>query len=77
MTLKKYQDRTLAVVKAYFERLQFKSAVEAYDEVTQEGDIRLRLGKEYGYKSPKGLEDGKRPILVFLECHAHFLVTRS
>ena len=56
MTLKKYQDRTLAVVKAYFERLQFKSAVEAYDEVTQEGDIRLRLGKEYGYKSPKGLE---------------------
>lgn len=60
MTLKKYQDRTLAVVKAYFERLQFKSAVEAYDEVTQEGDIRLRLGKEYGYKSPKGLEDAPR-----------------
>ncbi|MCQ2395501.1 MAG: DEAD/DEAH box helicase family protein [Kiritimatiellae bacterium] len=56
MDLKNYQRRTLDVVKAYFERVQFKSAQEAYEETTADGDIRLRLGREYGYRIPRGLE---------------------
>ena len=57
MTLTRYQNNTLAAVKAYFERCAFESPEVAYKTVTAEGDIRLRLGSDYGYKTPKGMED--------------------
>ena len=57
MTLTRYQNNTLAAVKAYFERCAFESPEAAYKTVTAEGDVRLRLGADYGYKSPKGMED--------------------
>ncbi len=57
MTLTHYQDHTLAAVKAYFERCAFESPEAAYKTVTAEGDTRLRLGADHGYKSPKGMEN--------------------
>ncbi len=57
MTLTRYQNNTLAAVKAYFERCAFESPEVAYKTVTAGGDIRLRLGSDYGYKTPKGMED--------------------
>ena len=57
MTLTHYQDNTLTAVKAYFERCAFESPEAAYKTVTAEGDTRLRLGADYGYKSPNGMED--------------------
>ena len=56
MELKKYQQRTLAVVKAYFEACQAKSPEEAYAEVAGATEIRLRLGTDYGYTNPLGME---------------------
>ena len=56
MELKKYQQRTLKVVKDYFEKCQIKSPEEAYADVAGEADIRLRLGTDYGYKNPAGME---------------------
>ncbi len=56
LTLTHYQENTLAVVKAYFQRCAFESSEAAYKTVTADGDIRLRLGTDYGYKSPKGME---------------------
>ena len=53
MTLTRYQNNTLAAVKAYFERCAFESPEAAYKTVTAGGDIRLRLGSDYGYKTPK------------------------
>ena len=44
-------------VKAYFERCAFESPEAAYKKVTAEGDIRLRLGSDYVYKTPKGMEN--------------------
>lgn len=57
MTLTRYQNNTLAAVKAYFERCAFESPEAAYKTVTAQGDTRLRLGADYGYKSPSGMED--------------------
>lgn len=57
MNLKKYQDRTLGAVKAYFQRCAFETPEDAYRTVTADGDTRLRLGADYGYKSPKGMEN--------------------
>ena len=57
MNLKEYQKNTLAAVKAYFERCAFESPEAAYKTVTAEGDTRLRLGADYGYKSPNGMEN--------------------
>ena len=57
MTLTRYQNNTLAAVKAYFQRCAFESPEAAYTTVTAESDIRLRLGADYGYKSPKGMEN--------------------
>lgn len=57
MTLTHYQNNTLAAVKAYFERCAFESPEAAYKTVTAEGDTRLRLGADYGYKSPNGMEN--------------------
>lgn len=57
MTLTRYQNNTLSAVKAYFERCAFESPEAAYKTVTEEGDIRLRLGSDYGYKTPKGMEN--------------------
>ena len=56
MELKKYQQRTLKVVKDYFEKCQIKSPEEAYADVAGEADNRLRLGTDYGYKNPAGME---------------------
>lgn len=53
--LKDYQKRTLAVVKRYFEATQFKSPEDAYAQVANEGDVRLRLGNDYGYNTPEGM----------------------
>ena len=49
MTLTRYQNNTLAAVKAYFERCAFESPEAAYKTVTAQGDTRLRLGADYGY----------------------------
>ena len=57
MALTHYQNNTLAAVKAYFEKCAFESPETAYKTVTAEGDTRLRLGADYGYKSPNGMED--------------------
>ena len=57
MQLKNYQRRTLDVVRAYFEMCQMKSPEEAYREVAGSAEIRLRLGADYGYTNPKGLEE--------------------
>lgn len=56
MKLTDYQDRTIGVVKSYFEKCQFKSPEDAYAEVAGSPEIRLRLGTDYGYKNPKGME---------------------
>ena len=57
MALTHYQNNTLAAVKTYFERCAFESPEAAYKTVTAQGDVRLRLGADYGYKSPKGMEN--------------------
>ena len=46
MKLTRYQNNTLAAVKAYFERCAFESPETAYKTVTAEGDVRLRLGAD-------------------------------
>ena len=57
MTLTRYQGNTLAAVKAYFERCAFESPETAYKTVTAEGDVRLRLGADYGYSVPGELRE--------------------
>ena len=57
MNLKKYQEKTLGAVKAYFQRCAFETPEDAYRTVTADADTRVRLGADYGYKSPKGMED--------------------
>lgn len=56
MNLKNYQRETLDVLRRYFEATQFKSPEAAYAEVANTRDIRLRLGRDYGYANPTGLE---------------------
>lgn len=56
MQLKKYQQRTLDVIRDYFEKCQFKSPEEAYADVAGAPEIRLRLGADYGYRNPEGME---------------------
>ena len=56
MNLKNYQRETLDVLRRYFEATQFKSPELAYAEVASTRDIRLRLGRDYGYANPAGLE---------------------
>lgn len=56
MNLKNCQRETLDVLRCYFEATQFKSPEAAYAEVANTRDIRLRLGRDYGYANPAGLE---------------------
>lgn len=57
MNLTNYQKNTLDAVKKYFQRCAFEAPDAAYRTVTADGDIRLRLGSDYGYQSPKGMEN--------------------
>ena len=56
MQLKNYQKRTLDVLRDYFAACQVKSPEEAYAEVAGRAEIRLRLGADYGYRNPQGME---------------------
>ena len=44
LELKQYQQRTLDVVKAFFELTQTQSPKDAYEQVTADVDITTRLG---------------------------------
>ena len=57
LRLTNYQKNTLDAVRKYFQRCAFESPEAAYRTVTADGDIRLRLGSDYGYRTPKGMED--------------------
>ena len=57
MNLTNYQKNTLDAVKRYFQRCAFETPEAAYQTVTADGDTRLRLGPDYGYQSPKGMEN--------------------
>lgn len=57
MNLKRYQENTLAAVRTYFRRCAFESPEAAYRNATAEGDAKARLGLDYGYKIPEGMEE--------------------
>ena len=57
LRLTDYQKNTLDAVKRYFQRCAFETPEAAYRIVTADGDTRLRLGSDYGYQSPKGMEN--------------------
>lgn len=57
MNLKRYQENTLAAVRAYFRRCAYESPKDAYRNVTAQGDALARLGTDYGYKIPQGMEN--------------------
>ena len=50
MILKKYQNDTLAVIKAFFDALDTKSPGEAYESVTSSADMIARLGNLRHYE---------------------------
>lgn len=57
MNLKRYQENTLDAVRTYFRRCAFEPPAAAYRNVTAEDDVRARLGADWGYTAPAGMED--------------------
>ena len=51
MQLKKYQNDTLAVIKAFFDALDTKTPGEAYASVTSSADMIARLGNLRKYEA--------------------------
>lgn len=63
MELKKYQQKTLAILKEYLNEARILGAKEAYEKVTEPFDIRTRLGALRGYKELSDLPNTPRVCL--------------
>ena len=60
MQLKKYQNDTLAVIKAFFDALDTKTPGEAYESVTSSADMIARLGNLRHYEPLGGSRRPRR-----------------
>ncbi|MDR0326666.1 MAG: DEAD/DEAH box helicase family protein [Planctomycetaceae bacterium] len=64
MQLKQYQQNTLAVLRRFFEQCRLAGAKSAYQGITNEVEIKDRLGREgLRYNTWQGLEDTPRVCL--------------